>query len=165
MSEVVVVTAKRTFWNMFSAFARLWFDGPSGYFSVFFVVGLFTYLSYQGSPLWLGISMGVAWLLVMLPLLFAMRAWQTMRLTRRMGQPVFTFDANGATCRFGEMETRVPWSGVHRVKITRTTFCFFVTQRVAWLLGRDALGPGDERAILAFSRAANVRLPGEKEAR
>ena len=160
MTMTITVTASRTFWGTFRQMIPHWFSGPSSYLYTLVIVGIFTYVNYEPAPLWMAALTGVVWLAIMLPLMFALQAWKVMTAVRRMGLPVFCFDHEGISARSGEIHTRVPWSGVDRVRLVGRTCFFYLTPRAAWFFGRIDLAPGDLETVLGFARAANVKLQG-----
>lgn len=161
MNSAVSVTAKRSFVGSFVVASQLWFATLSGYLSVVVIAALMAYVFYdQGSP-WVAVLGGLAWVVVMLLLVFAIQAWRITRWSRTIGQPVFSFDEESATCKSGLMVTRIPWSGIKRVKLTRKTCFFYITERAAWFFGRDELSKQEESIILDFARRSNVKLTGK----
>lgn len=160
MTDAVTLTARRTFWGTFPRMAELWFSGPSGYISTLVIIALFTFAFSNGAPMWLAVIGGLAWVAMMLPFLFAMQSWITIRHAREAGLPVFTFDKEGAGCKSGKLEARAPWSGINRVRLTRRTCFVYVTKRSVWFFGRGELTSSEETALLAFVRASDVKLQG-----
>nr|WP_255548780.1 YcxB family protein [Luteibacter sp. dw_328] len=96
----------------------------------------------------------------MLPFLFALQSWRTLRATRDSGAPVFSFDEEGAACANGAIVTRLPWSAIHRIKFDARTCFVYVTPRAAWFFGRDLLTKDQEAALSDFARRFNVKLEG-----
>ncbi len=86
-----------------------------------------------------------------------------MRSVKAVGEIVYTFDAAGAACRNGALVTRVPWSGVHHVKVTRSAVLVYVTARAVWFFQRGDLTQSEQRIIMSFARRANVKLIGQSD--
>lgn len=156
----ITVTASRTFFRTFAIAARLWFAAPSGYVAVAFMFVLITFSFHNPAPLWLAALGGLGWVSAMLPFIFALQSWRTLRATRDSGAPVYSFDEEGAACTTGAVVTRLPWSAIHRIKFDARTCFVYVTPRAAWFFGRDLLTKDQEAALFDFARRSNVRLDG-----
>jgi hypothetical protein len=156
----ITVTAPRTFFRTFAIAAQLWFSAPSGYVTVAFMFVLITFSFHNPAPLWLAALGGLGWVAAMLPFLFALQSWRTLRATRDSGAPVFTFDEQGAACANGVIVTRLPWSAIHRIKFDARTCFVYVTPRAAWFFRRDLLTKDQEAALSDFARRSNVTLEG-----
>ncbi|WP_146171650.1 YcxB family protein [Luteibacter sp. OK325] len=156
----ITVTAPRTFFRTFAVMAQLWFAVPSGYVTVAFMFVLITFSFHNPAPLWLAASCGLGWVVAMFPFLLALQAWRVLRATKESGVPVFTFDEEGAACATGAVVTRLPWSGIHRIRFDARTCFVYVTPRAAWFFGRALLTKGQEAALSDFARRSNVKLEG-----
>lgn len=158
MTSVITVTAPRTFFGTFLIIAKLWFTTPSGYGSIAVMFGLITFAFYISSPLWLAALGGLGWVVAMLPFLFAIQSWKTLRTIRDLGVPVFTFDEEGAACATGPVVTRLPWSAIHRLKFDAKTCFVYVTPRCTWFFARNLLSKDEEAALFDLARSSKVSL-------
>jgi len=161
MDRVVTVTAKRTLPRSFVVATQLWFGTPSGYVSVVVLAGVMAYVCYDAASPRLTILAGLAWVTAMVPFVLAMQAWKITHWSRTVGQPVFSFDAENVTCKSGDMVTRIPWSGIKRLRLTNKTCFVYLTTRVAWFFSRSEMSKLDEAALLDFARLSNVRVAGK----
>ncbi|HTV85830.1 MAG TPA: hypothetical protein VME63_10500 [Dyella sp.] len=161
MSEVITVSARRTFKRSFVVAVQLWFGAPSGYAATIGLAALMAYLFYDGRSPWMTGITGIAWVALMIPFVLAMQAWKITRWYHALGQPILSFDAESATLRSGDIVTRIPWSGVKRIKLTGKTCFIYITPRLAWYFARDEANRQDEKGILNFAQRANVQLVGK----
>lgn len=160
MNSTVSVTAKRSFAGSFSIATQLWFATPSGYLSIVFIAAMMAYIFYDPGYPWIAIGGGLAWVAVMLLFVFTVQAWKITKWSQTMGQPVYLFDEESATCQSGQMVTRIPWSGIKRIRLTRKTCFLYITKQTVWFFGRDELSKQDESTMLEFARRSNVKLTG-----
>lgn len=137
MSDVITVSTRRSFWSSFAVVMHLWFGAPPGYIAAASLAACMAYFSYDGHFPWLAGLAGMAWVALMIPLFMAMQAWKIARWYRAWGQPVLCFDAAGATSKNGDIVTRIPWSSVKRVKLTRGIFFVYIAPRLAWYFARS----------------------------
>ncbi|HEY4144735.1 YcxB family protein [Pinirhizobacter sp.] len=158
MDEVITVSARRTFLQSFVVVLQLWFGAPTGYVATVGLAAFMAYLFYDAGSPWVTAVAGLAWVALMIPFVLAMQAWKITRWYHALGQPVFLFDADSATLKSGDMVTRIPWSGIKRVKLTGKTCFLYITPRLAWYFARNEVSKQDEVGILNFAQMANVRL-------
>ncbi|MHA6206253.1 YcxB family protein [Dyella soli] len=161
MDDVVTVTAKRTFTSSFVVAAQLWFGTASGYVSALVLAAIMAYVFHDAGSPWITAAAGVAWVALMIPFVLGLQAWRIARWYRTLGPPVFSFDPDSATCRCGEMVTRMPWSGIRRIRLTRKTCFVYITPRAAWFFAREEISRHDEAALLDFARRSGVQLDGK----
>lgn len=161
VEQSVTFTSQRTFGSTFVRAAQIWFSRPSGYVSTLVIIGIFTFALHGTGPLWLAALGGFAWIALMLPFLFAMQSWTTVRAARRTGLPLFKFDSKGMSCNSGQLQMSTPWTGINQMRLTRRSCFVYVTPRAAWFFGRNELSAEDEAQLLGFARASNVKLLGE----
>ncbi|RUL72167.1 hypothetical protein [Dyella choica] len=152
--------AKRTFFNSFMVVIKLWLRTKWSYL---FLTGLAAVMALAFNtlaPLWLAILGGLAWAVAMVPLLLVLQAWKIMSLSRKLGLPTFSFDEEGAACKGGEIETRIAWSGVKRMRFVGTTCLVYLTPSIAWFFDSCDLSQQELSIITDYARRAKVELIG-----
>ncbi len=160
VGEAFSITPVRTFGDMYGAIAQLWLLTRSGYLGMLLMAGVMAGVFSLSSPWWVAIAGGLVWTAVMWPCLLALQSWKILRHVKREGSSTFTFDAEGVHCRARSVETKVLWTGMVRIKLTKQRFFLYFTPRCAWFLRRDDLRPEGEAAVLAFADAAGVKVEG-----
>ena len=158
--EVFSITPMRTFGDIYGAIAQLWLFTRSGYLGMLLMAGVMAGVFSLSSPWWVAIVGALAWTAVIWPCMLALQSWKTLRHWKREGPSTFTFDAEGVHCRARHVETRVLWTGMVRVKLTKRRCFLYFTPRLAWFLRRADLGPEGEAAVLAFAAEAGVQVDG-----
>lgn len=160
MANAVNFIAKRTFANSFVVIARMWLTSPWGLMIAIGMIAAMTFAFYQPGSLWIPFLGGVVWTTVMLPFLVALQAWKITRWCQRFGLPEFSFDEGGASCRSGEVMTRIGWTGIKKMRISRTTCFVYLTPSVAWFFDRRDLSRDELEAVVELAQRANVKLAG-----
>lgn len=160
MSDSFSITPTRTFGDAYGAIMQLRLARLSAYGGMLLSACFVGAAAWLSAPWWVGLITGVVWLVLVWPLLMALQARKIMRTLEREGPSTFTFDAEAVTYQSRSIHVRVLWTGMARVWLTKRRCFLYFTPRVAWFFQRSELRPEGEAAVLAFARAAGVKVEG-----
>lgn len=160
MSDTFSITPSRAFRGTYGAVMQLWLARPSAYGWMLLMAVVVGVASSVSAPWWCGLIAGGVWLVAMCPLLVALQARKIMQALKREGPSTFTFDAEAVTCQSRSIQARVLWTGMARVWLTETRCFLYFTPRCAWFFRRCDLKPEGETVVLAFAKAAGVKVEG-----
>jgi hypothetical protein len=102
-----------------------------------------------GLPVWAGLLLGPAFVILFLPLCHALNVWQ-MRSRNASVRGVLTFRVTdeGFESHGGSFDVTVRWEAIHRVVETKRFFLFYVSSTMAYFIPKTCIHLPEELQAL-----------------